>query len=98
MTLAPRHVAEAAYIVEQELARRRRTGTPIPAMLTELHRALNSELAYLGHETTDTAAPPPTIETVAERARRTGKSPRTVRRYARQAGAKLVGRTLIFEN
>jgi AraC-like DNA-binding protein len=96
VTLAPRHVAEAAYIVEQELARRRRTGTPIPAMLMELHRALNCELAARVHENGCTPTSPPRIETVAERARRMKVSESTLRRNARMTGAHKVGRDWIW--
>ncbi len=97
MNLSPRHTKLVAFVVDEELARRRRSGMPIPALLIELHRALASELAVFGHGAGGIDSPSPTIESVKERARRTGRSERTERRYARQSGGRKIGRAWFFE-
>ena len=98
MSLSPRHIRIAAYVVSEELARRRRSGVPIPAWALELHRALACELADHGHESSAAPTQPATLETVAERDQRLGVRQRTVRRYARRTGAQRLGHAWIFEN
>ncbi len=97
MSLSDRHIRQAAFVVGEELARRGRLGLPIPAVLIELDRALTSELAVCGHGAGGVDSPSPTIESVKQRARRTGRSERTERRYARQSGGRKIGRAWFFE-
>jgi hypothetical protein len=92
MTLSPWHTRIAAYVVAEDVARLRRAQLPVPPLLAELHAALSRELAAGGGGFGSAAALPLTIRTenVAQRARRTGQSKRTVRRYAAQTGGRKV--------
>ena len=95
--ISDRTLKAVAYLANAELERHRRDNQPIPLWLRETHHALSCELAARGHESTSAPPEPATLETVAERARRLGISRRTVRRYAKAAGAQRVNGTWIFE-
>lgn len=95
--ISDRTLKALAYLANEDLERHRRDNQPIPAWLRETHHALSCELAARGHESSGAAPEPATIETVAQRARRTGVSRRTVRRYASQTGGRKIGREWIFE-
>jgi hypothetical protein len=97
MSLTPWQLRLTAHVVAEELARRRRLGIPIPALLIEVHRALNSNLDAYAHESGGPAEEPATIENVKQRARRLGVSESTVKRYARKAGGRKVGRDWVFD-
>ena len=95
--ISDRTLTALAYLAHAELDRHRRDNKPVPLWLRETHHAVSCELAERGHESSATAPEPATIETVAERARRTGVSQRTVRRYAEQNGGRRVNGAWIFE-
>ncbi len=97
MNLSPRHTRLVAFVVGEELARRRRSGMPIPALLLELHRALSSNLDACDLGSASAVTESVTIENVSQRARRLGQSKSTVRRYAAQTGGRKVGRDWIWE-
>ena len=92
MNLSARHTRLVAFVVGEELARRRRSGMAIPALLLEAHRALTGNLDACAYGTGDGATEPTTIENVKQRARRLGQSESTVRRYAHQTGGIKLGR------
>jgi hypothetical protein len=94
--LADKHIRACAYVVGQELARRRRSGIPVPATLTELHAALNRELSGTGHETCENTAAPEQFETAAQRAERLGVTERTVRRRAARNGHQPIAGRYLF--
>ena len=95
--ISDRTLTALAYLAHAELDRHRRDNKPVPLWLRETHHAVACELAARGHENVVTPPEPVTIETVAERARRTGVSKRTVRRYAEQTGGRRVNGAWIFE-
>lgn len=97
MTLTDRHIAQAAYVVGEEIARRRRTGVPIPRHLSELHRALLAEVSATGQRTCETPTAQTQLETTPQRAQRLGVSERTIRRRAAARGEPRIGNRYIFE-
>ncbi len=95
--ISDRGLKASAYLAHQEIERHRRDNQPPPLWLLEAQRELSCELAARGHETTAVAPEPAKLETVAERARRTGRSKRTERRYAKANGAVLINGAWIYE-
>jgi hypothetical protein len=92
MALTQRHIRVAGFLLGEELARRRRTGAPIPALMTETHRALTTELDACAYEPCGATTASLTIENVKTRSRRLKVSESTVRRNAIQTGAQKIGR------
>ena len=99
MTLSARHLAEAAYLTGEELARRRRTGIPVPRHLVELYDVLLAEVSACGQQAcqSPTAEPALTLETSRQRANRVGISERTIRRRAAARGQTRIGNRYVFE-
>jgi hypothetical protein len=88
--ISTRTLTALAYLAHADIERHRRDKQRVPLWLIEAHYALSHELAGRGHQSS--GAPPESaiFETVAERARRTGRSERTVRRYAAQTGGHFI--------
>lgn len=97
MNLSPRHTRLVAFVIGEELARRRRSGMPIPALLLEAHRALTCNLDACNLENGSAVTESATVENVKQRARRLGQSQSTVRRYAAQTGGIKIGRDWIWK-
>lgn len=95
--ISSRSLKALAYLAHQDIERHRRANEPVPLWLLEAQRELSNELAARGHESCATAPEPTKLETVAERARRTGQSERTVRRNAKAAGVQRINGAYIFE-
>src|SRR5690625_4207916 len=94
--LEHRDVVLAAYVVGEEISRRRRFGHPVPRALAELHATLNRAIV-----TEDGQIGSPPVESdsrwSAERlAAHLGVSARTVRRNARRYGGTKVGTQWTF--
>jgi hypothetical protein len=107
--LSERHLRQAAYVVGEEIARRQRTGIPIPQVLKDLRRALADELSIQGlrrgwlgelsasgHDRSQNAAAPGELESTTDVAERLGISDRSVRRQAAREGVPKVGGRYLF--
>lgn len=97
MPLTPRQLAQAAYVVGEELARRKRTGIPIHPHLVELHHVLLTEVSATGHLACETPTTETRLETAQQRAQRLGVSERTIRRRAAARGEPRIGNRYLFE-
>lgn len=95
--ISDRTLKALAYLAHQDIERHRRDNESVPLWLREAQAELSRELAARGHQSSGAAPEPVKLETVAERAHRTGQSERTVRRHAEADGGKRVGRDWIFE-
>lgn len=96
MTVLTHHLRVAAYVVGQEIERRRRYGHPIPAAMREALDAINSAL-FAGEHADEPVMP--RFKTTKELAAEWNCTPMTVRRKAAAAGAqKIGGRWLFKEN
>src|SRR5690625_3647056 len=95
-TLEHRDVVLAAYVVGEEISRRRRFGHPVPRTLTDLATTLNR--AVLAEDGQIATAPAESDSRwSAERlAAHLGVSARTVRRNARRYGGTKVGTQWTF--
>lgn len=96
MNLSEKHTRAVLFIVGEELARRRRTGAPIPALLLDVHRALTRDVGACASEPFSAATDSPKLENVKQRARRLGESVSSVRRTADQTGALKCGRDWVW--
>lgn len=112
MALSRNTIQRCAWLAGEEIARRQRTGIPIPQALTDLHRELldeisvdrmrqqwtreSRELSATGHSSTQTGTTPEGLESTADVAQRLGLSQRTVRRHAAHHGAHRVGNRWVF--
>lgn len=95
MTVLTHHLRVAAYVVGQEIERRRRYGHPIPAAMREALDAINSALSVDGRAAVPVLS---RLKTTEQLAAEWGCRPRTVRRKAAAAGAKKIGRQWLFED
>ncbi len=94
--LTRQEIEQGAYIIGQELARRRRNGTPIPADLVRLHSAYLQAVADPGRDTDEPVTVATELESTRERAARLGVSERTVRRRAAARGITKTSAGYIF--
>jgi hypothetical protein len=96
MALSSRHVTQAAYVIGEELAWRKRSGRPIYRELLDLHRALLSEMSASGQQECENTVSAEVLETTTDVADRIGVNPRTVRRRAARRGYPKTGGRYIF--
>lgn len=92
-----RDLRTAAWIVGEELARRRRQGAPIPPALHRTWKALRCSVSDSGQVSGHPETAGAELETVQQRAERLGVSPRTIRRHALKSGQRKVGGRWIFD-
>lgn len=96
MSLSGRHVRLAAYVIGEEVKRRRLFGHPTPPELLEVHHALQQEMTARGHETSPAVVDPSRWKTTDQLAAQWHCSPRTVRRRAAAAGARKIHNRWLF--
>ncbi|MFT9573736.1 hypothetical protein [Mycobacteroides abscessus] len=92
-----RDLRTAAWVLGEELARRRRHGVPIPIALRQAWEALQRSMSDNGHIPGHAETVGADLETVQQRAERLGVSARTVRRQALKSGQRKVGGRWIFD-
>lgn len=87
----------AAYVVGQELDRRRRFGHPIPPVLRNLETALGQAMSANGPPPRPTTLDSSRLKTTADLAAEWQCTTRTVRRRAAASGAEKVGGRWLFD-
>lgn len=92
-----RDLRTAAWVLGEELARRRRQGVPIPPALRQTWEALQRSMSDSGQVSGHSETEGPELETVQQRAERLGVSARTIRRRALKSGQRKVGGRWIFD-
>lgn len=92
-----RDLRTAAWVLGEELARRRRHGVPIPPALHRTCEALRRSVSDSGQVSGHSETVGADLETVQQRAERLGVSARTIRRRALKSGQRKVGGRWIFD-
>lgn len=94
--MTPEAIRAAAYVIGEEIRRRRVAALPLPPWLLGLDRTMRDELAALGHRATPGPAETAGLMSTEQVANRVGLSTRSVRRNAARLGGYQVAGRWVF--